>query len=137
VVGSVLESNLQAGCIAVDVEVGGTPPCINPAHADYAQWVLVGEPASWCGATQCSGNADDAKEQIGKGQFLVGYNDIAILLEGFGKAYTNQGWIAADFTRTDEQIGKGRFRVGYADINVLLAYFGKADGLVPANCSRY
>jgi len=136
VVGSVLESNLQAGCIAVDVEITGEGPCIDPAHPDYAEWVAVGQPSSWCAPSQCYGDADGQQEQIGKGMFSVGFNDITILLAGFNKPDTDANfasWIAADFTRDAEQIGKGMFRVGFNDINVLLANFNKA--VVPTDCN--
>lgn len=114
----------------------GEPECIAPDHADYAQWELVGKPDSWCAPSQCYGDADGQKEQIGKPFFSVGYNDINILLAGFKQNYSDpitNPWIAADFDRQSEQIGKPFFRVGYNDINILLAYFKQAT--VPTDCN--
>ena len=56
---------------------------------DYAEWVTVGKPDSWCTDRQCHGEAEtpDATEVIGKGTYWVGYNDIAVLLAGFKQAY--------------------------------------------------
>ena len=103
---------------------------------DYAQWVTVLKPDSWCTPRQCHGDADNAQEVIAKGTYWVGYNDINILLAGFKQAYVNpvsSPWIAADFDHASEVIAKGTYRVGYADINVLLAYF--KQGTVPADCN--
>jgi len=102
---------------------------------DFAQWTLVGKPISWCTATQCHGDANDAVETIGKGSFRVGYADLNILVAGFSKVYVDpvaSPWIAADFNHAAEPIGKGSFRVGYADLNVLVNYFSKAG--VPTDC---
>jgi hypothetical protein len=127
VVGSVLTSNLPQTAVVKFTTVCYTGP-------DLATWVAVGSPASWCTPRQCHGDADNAKETIGKGSFWVGYNDINILLAGFKGAYTNQAWIAADFDHKTEVIGKGTFRVGYNDINVLLKYFKAADTAIPGDC---
>jgi len=127
VVGSVLTSNLPQTVVVKFVTVCYTGP-------DQADWLAVGQPTSWCALRQCHGDADNAKETIGKGSFYVGYNDINILLAGFKGTYTNQAWIAADFDHKTEVIGKGTFRVGYNDINVLLKYFKAADAAVPADC---
>lgn len=96
---------------------------------DQAAWVAMGEPESWCADYQCYGDANNAMERIGRYDVPVGYADITILLEGFGKVYNGdpiaQPWIAADFTHSLERIGRYDVPCGYADINLLLAGFGK------------
>ena len=112
--------------------ISGPVGCVGAA--DLAEWQALGEPQSWCADTQCNGDADDAEEQIGRNMRRVGYNDIAILLAGFNKAYAvGDAWIAADFTRTQEQIGRNQRRVGYEDIAVLLANFNQA--VVGTDCN--
>ncbi|MBN1818363.1 MAG: hypothetical protein JW828_13465 [Sedimentisphaerales bacterium] len=134
-----LESNLQAGCITVDVN-GWETHCDcyrRSVPGDYEEAVSVGCPVSWCASSQCYGDANGQEEQIGKGMFTVGFKDINILLEGFGKAYSGyanaQSWIAADFDHRAEKIGKGFFRVGFNDINILLEWFAKPN--VPNDCN--
>lgn len=123
-------SALDADCAHLDI-VGG--PCYT--GPDLTEWQNLGSPASWCTDTQCHGDANNATEQIGKGFYSVGYQDINILLGGFATAYVDpvsSPWIAADFDHGQEQIGKGFYRVGYNDINVLLAWFANAG--IPADC---
>ena len=103
---------------------------------DLAQWTLVGEPDSWCAASQCYGDADGATEVIAKKTRTVGYNDIDILVAGFNQIYVDPvttPWIAADFDHAAEIIAKKSRRVGYDDIDVLLLYFNQA--IVPADCN--
>lgn len=126
----ITEINIQAEQLIVIGEI----ECIPSTNASYAQWVTVGKPESWCNKRQCNGDADAAQELIGKFQRWVGYNDIAILLQGFNTAYTGtETWIAADFDRNQELIGKFQRRVGYNDINILLQYFNTAT--VPDTCN--
>ena len=104
--------------------------------SDYAEWVAVGRPASWCKPFQCHGDANGAFDRMGKCGSQIGYGDINILLAGFDKPYSGdpvvQPWIAADFDHRAEKIGKGAYRVGYKDISLFLAWFRKSN--VPADC---
>ncbi len=144
VVGSTLVSNLSTAPIVLPVVF----ECFDLGHADYAEWDIVGKPDSWCNPRQCHGDANNAKEAIGKGTFYVGFADVDILLVGFNKPYSGSPdvdgddpdalpdtWISADFSRTSEAIGKGTFRVGFVDVDILLTYFNKIDELVPADCN--
>lgn len=105
---------------------------------DLAEWIAMGKPESWCGLRQCHGDADNKKEQIGKGSYWVGYHDINILLAGFAQHYKGdpiaQPWIAADFNHKIEPYGKCYTRIAFQDINILLKYFAKPDALVPGDC---
>jgi hypothetical protein len=139
---AITENADRGGIIATDgtpldisSQIGGQidPEGCTYTGPDQTEWVAVGSPASWCGVSQCHGDADDAFETIGKGSFAVGYNDIDILLAGFNTAYTiGDYWIAADFDHAAETIGKGTFRVGYNDIDILLAWFNTTS--VPTDC---
>jgi hypothetical protein len=105
------------------------PECIPTTNPSYAQWVAVGKPLSWCNPRQCNGDANGATEVIGKGSFWVGPADLAILVSGYAKAYSDpvtNPWISADFSRSAETIGKGSFRVGTQDLNILVANYAKA-----------
>lgn len=126
--------------IFVDCNYIPPPPpdigCIPSDHPDYAEWVLMGEPNSWCGSgRQCHGDADGAEELIGKNWFWVGFNDLTVFLSGFQQGYTDpetHPWIAADFDHAEELIGKNWFRVGFNDLNIFLANF--QQGVVPDDC---
>ncbi|MBN1818362.1 MAG: hypothetical protein JW828_13460 [Sedimentisphaerales bacterium] len=103
---------------------------------DQSPWDSVGRPESWCNPSQCYGDADGQMEKIGKGYFRVGFNDISILLEGFGY-FSNpyaKPWLAADFDHGSEMVGKGRIHVGFKDINILLEWFAKPN--VPTDCNQ-
>jgi hypothetical protein len=104
---------------------------------DYAEWVEVGKPSSWCNDYQCHGDANNATETYGRGSVTrVGYDDIAILIASF-KNDGNAGFdLAADFNHASETYGRGSVtRVGYDDVNVLLYHFKDANGLIPGDCN--
>lgn len=138
---SVSENALRGGIVLTDgsndAGSGSGPITTGACYTgpDVAQWNLVGQPDSWCYVSQCHGDANGATEIIAKQTRTVGYDDIAILVDGFNKAYTDpvtNPWIAADFNHASEVIAKQTRRVGYDDINVLLAWFNTAG--VPADC---
>ncbi len=78
---------------------------------------------------------------MGKCITQIGFNDIAVLLNGFCKPYNGdpaaQPWISADFDHSEERIGKGFFRVGYNDIQILLEHFASPLGVDENGCYRY
>jgi len=136
VVGSVLSSTMPP----VTRVTFAVLPCIAATNASYAQWVAVGKPDSWCNKRQCHGDANNAKDKVGKLFYYVGFGDVNVLLAGFAKNYGGDPavdtWIAADFDRTTDKVGKLFYRVGFDDVNVLLAYFAKADASVPDDCNN-
>lgn len=114
---------------------------------DYAEWVIVGKPSSWCADYQCHGDSTNSTEVIGRYTRIVGYRDVDVLLLGFDEAYsgdpaldgTDDGsepdeWISADFNHIPETIGRYSRRVGYRDMDVLLHYFDNANGAPPGDC---
>jgi hypothetical protein len=99
-------------------------------------WNAVGKPDSWCWYHQCHGDADNATETFGRNQVWVGQNDIAVLMSGLRKAYTDphtNQWISADFDHMSETFGRNQVRVGQNDIAVMMVYLRK--GTVPADCN--
>ena len=109
--------------------------CIPSTHPDYPEWVLLGKPPQWCAPNQCYGDADGLTEPAGRSTVAVGFVDIAVLLDGLGKAYVDPvttDWIGADFTRSAEAAGRSTVRVGFLDINVLLLNLGTTP---PGDCN--
>jgi hypothetical protein len=126
------------GCFAI---TDGVVECFPACHPDYAEWLSVGSPTSWCGQfKQCHGDADGADEAFGRGNFVaVGSLDVSSLLVGFNdNTYVDPAtdpWIAADFDHAAEAFGRGNFvRVGSLDVGILLANFNVATASVPADC---
>lgn len=110
--------------------------CFDSAHPDYAEWVAVGKPDSWCYKYQNYGDADGKCN----GNDFVGYarvreEDLTILVSGWKvEDYVDEAthpWIAADF---DRKLNGNDF-VGYArireeDLTILVANW-KNDALIP------
>ncbi len=124
---TIVESN--GPCVA--------PDCFPSSDPNYGQWVSVGKPASWCGSNlrQCHGDADNATQLVGKSNYWVSPNDLAILVAGWEKAYTNPTacpWISADFDHKGQVVGKSTYRVSPNDLAILVQYWEKAT--VPNNC---
>jgi subtilisin family serine protease len=119
------DSCLITGCFASD-------------HPDYAKWVTVGQPASWCNPRQCHGDADGIQNTFGRGSLAwVSTEDAAILVQGYKQPYSGEPtvdpWIAADFDHTENTFGRGSgARVSVEDIDILLTYY-KMHG-VPDDC---
>jgi len=103
------------------------PPCFPRGHPDYAEWVLVGRPDSWCYPRQCHGDTDGLQFQVGKAYYYVNYVDLDIFLDGFAQIEyvdpVTDPWIAADFNHQLDLIGKCVFRVGYGDLDIFVANF--------------
>jgi len=130
-----ITSNLSLGPIRL---IPGHP-CVHATNPSYGQWVAVGKPESWCNPRQCHGDANNAKDKVGKLSYYVGFGDVHVLLAGFAKTYSDPSrdtWIAADFDRTPDRVGKLYYRVGFDDVNILLAYFAKPDAQVPPDCNN-
>jgi hypothetical protein len=114
--------------------------CFPSDHPDYAEWVLMGRPTSWCYPRQCHGDADGMHEADGEDQVAVGQNDLDILNEGWKKKYEDDPyyfhfWIAADFDHAEEGDPKtGYHRVHSSDLNVLITYWKQPDANVPEDC---
>jgi hypothetical protein len=129
----VLESTAEATVNYSGCHIGVADCYTGP---DYAEWVNVGKPDSWCTANQCHGDADGIKNPVGHGSFWVADPDIVILLSGYKQAYSDpvtDPWISADFNHTNDAVGHGHFRVSDADIAVLLWYY-KDTHVPPGDC---
>jgi len=120
VVGSVLESNLQEGCIEVAVTVTAEE-CMKTSHPDYDTWVAVGKPDCWCYAKQCKGDAD-GKAQV-NGVLAVFTDDLAIFLGAYGQPTLPEGGICADFDHQAQV--NGVLRVFTDDLAIFLANYGQ------------
>lgn len=133
------------------VRIGGgavTPVINNPfpiaddvcyKAADKAEWEAVGKPESWCRATQCHGDADGLKYNMGFNQFTwVGPADVAALVAAYrvrvGQAGEN---LACDFDHQKFNMGFNQFtRVGPADVAVLVQYYRMRVGVMPEDCNQ-
>jgi len=116
--------------IGCRVEFGG--PCFPPGHDDYAEWLTVGEPDSWCHLRQCHGDTDNLKFKVGKYYYYVNYTDLNTFVDGFATDYPSPAthddtitysWISADFNHQLDKVGKFYYRVGYGDLDIFVANF--------------
>lgn len=120
-----------------DVNIDDGPgPCFPSDHPDYDEWVLVGEPNSWCYTYQCYGDADG--KQGGdpfSGYFYVEYADLNALIASWKKPTTDPAFdISADFSRSEDgDPFSGYFRVEYKDLNIVIANWKDDSGLA-ADC---
>lgn len=120
--GVVLEDGTVAtvdvtGC---DVEVGG--PCFPEAHPDYAEWLSVGSPDSWCYPRQCHGDSDGQQEQVGWFWYYVAFDDLNIFIDGWQNGNdTDPNVLAADCSHSKEQVGWFWYRVAFDDLDILIA----------------
>ena len=110
--------------------------CFDSAHADYAEWVAVGKPESWCYIYQCYGDADG----IRNGNPISGYArvmmaDLNILIPAWKKPVGDPAEnLAADFNRTlDGNPISGYSRVMMNDLNILITNW-KDDAGISADC---
>ncbi len=117
----------------IGCHVDGCPEgCFPPGHDDYAEWLAVGEPDSWCISRQCHGDTDDLKFKVGKYYYYVNYTDLNTFVDGFATEYPESAthadtetypWISADFNHQLDKVGKFYYRVGYGDLDILVANF--------------
>jgi hypothetical protein len=131
------------------VPEGGPLDEFDYTHPDYAEWVAVGKPISWCYKYQCYGDADGMRN----GSPFTGYSrvrveDLNILISGWEvQGYVNPAthpWIAADFDRTlNGSPFTGYSRVRVEDLNILVTHW-ESDALIPGigvpgdpNCGAY
>ncbi len=128
VVGSVLTSNLP---ITVKVMPAGEVKCVKPDAPFFAAWQSFGEPACWCYARNCKGDADGKSQ----GNAITGFayvfsNDLNVLIAGWNIKEAPKGpgimsipnAVCADFNR-DQQGNAitGFARVFSNDLNILIA----------------
>jgi hypothetical protein len=124
--GVVLEDSTTPGAtmnpISVNVVYGGP---------DYLEWHNVGDPPSWGNLRQCHGDADNAQDDLGWGQYAwAGPGDVTLM----GLAYRallgspNEN-LACDFDHEAFDMGWGQFtRCGPGDITVMAAYYRMVTG---------
>ncbi len=124
--------------VVVDLNI--IPECFPSSDPNYGQWVSVGKPSSWCGSNrrQCHGDADNTLNFVGKGAYWVAPNDLAILVAGWEKPYTNPTacpWIAADFDHKAQTVGKSSYRVSPNDLMILVRNWERESlNEPPADC---
>lgn len=94
--------------------------CFPSCHPDYAEWVAVGKPDSWCYPRQCHGDADGQTEQPGKVVYWVGYNDLTVFINCWQDKLGLPASLPADFDHDTEQPGKVVYRVGYNDLYIFI-----------------
>jgi len=106
--------------------------CFDSAHPDYAEWVLVGKPDSWCYKYQCYGDADGKRN----GNIVVGYarvraEDLSILISAWKKPIGDPAEdLAADFDRKlNGNIVVGYSRVRAEDLSILITNWKDDSGI--------
>jgi hypothetical protein len=127
VVGSVLTSNLPISAVVNFAVI----KCVKADAPFFAAWQAFGEPACWCYARNCKGDADGKSQGLAAtGIWYVGTNDLNILVAAWQVKESPKGpgvlsitnGICADFNR-DQQglVATGVWRVGTNDLNKLVA----------------
>jgi len=131
------------------VDYTASSGCMPKAHADYAEWLSVGEPNCWCAmfnCRQCHGDADGQSQ--GKSNYWVSTYDAEVfnaaknktLAEIIGQTITvNPGGaqekvvelICADFDHKAQ--GKNEYRVSTYDAEIFNANKNQAN-LPDCNC---
>jgi hypothetical protein len=107
--------------------------CFPHANPQFAKWIALGKPASWCYLRQCHGDATGSTEGGGKNPTVwVGGADLAIVATawhttGPGDVNVNGDTkfnAAADFDHKTEGGGKNpTYRVGGADLSIIALYW--------------
>jgi hypothetical protein len=136
----IVQLNTKRGGIVMEdgnspssVNLSGTTcgGCFPTDHADYNDWLAVGEPDCWCGSgRQCHGDAnDDVAGDSKQGYWYVGATDLEIFIDawkvkespqGPGIASVDKG-ICADFAH--DLVGdskQGYWRVGATDLEIFI-----------------
>ena len=108
--------------------------------AEYAEWVSLGEPNSWCNVRQCYGDTDKVESTFGNppppmfpwAKSWVTVEDLQIVVNGYELPYGGNPevdtWIAADFNRQENTFGNppppmfpwAKARVTVEDLQVLV-----------------
>ena len=88
--------------------------CLPECHPDYAEWVNVGMPASWCYARQCRGDADG----LATGSPIAGYtyvdiNDLTALMSSYLVKEPPEGPGIIDFSADFDHRASGSPYIGY------------------------
>lgn len=158
---SIAKNTARGGVVMEDPNTDADPhlvgctvatKCFPSCHPDYAEWVSVGEPNSWCYLRQCHGDTDNNESEYGppapfmfpQPKAWVTVEDITVLLAGYKQPYGGNPsvdtWIAADFNHDSNEYGptapfmfpQPTARVTVEDINILLTYYKAA--VVPTDC---
>ncbi len=105
--------------------------CLPECHPDYAEWLSVGAPESWCFPRQCRGDTDGLFEgtMLG-GRYYVGQLDLALIISAWSVKEPPYGpglsieQFAADFDhRKSGSPYTGYTRIGTNDYCIFLEYF--------------
>jgi hypothetical protein len=108
--------------------------CFPSGHPDYAEWVSVGKPDSWCIERQCHGDADGLQEQVGFFSYYVAFDDLDALIDNWQTNPTSDPGLSADFSHSTEQVGFFTYRVAFGDLSLLLDNWQSNPD---ANCLDY
>ena len=120
---------------------------------DYAEWVTVGKPDSWCNPRQCHGDADGLENTYGSApppivpwpKSWVTKEDLTILVSGYqDQNYVDPAtdpWISADFNHQENTYGSApppivpwpSARVTKDDLTILVGYYQDQSG-IPTDC---
>jgi hypothetical protein len=106
-----------------------------PGMYDYAEWVSVGMPDSWCYPRQCHGDADGKVQGPPPPGWWVYTNDLALVATYWKKPWPVAGpnQLCADFDhRRAGSPFTGYWRVGASDVCKIKVWFGL--GAVPVDC---
>jgi hypothetical protein len=138
-----------AGATSVPMVFDCFPSC---RSGEYAEWVSVGKPDSWCNVRQCNGDADGIENEYGpppppiltRPKAWVAYEDLQFLVAGYKSPYGGDPevdtWIAADFNRQENEYGpppppiltRPKARITTEDLQILVAYYKNPS--VPTDC---
>ena len=150
--GIVLEDGSSATVPITPLTICAVAECFPSCHPDYAEWVAVGRPDSWCNVRQCYGDTDNVESNYGSApppimpwpKAWVTVEDLSVLVAGYKQSYGGDPlvdpWIAADFNRQENNYGSApppimpwpKARVTVEDLSILVAYY-KASS-VPVDC---
>lgn len=117
------------GCKAVCAE----PPCFPDTYSTYGDWVTLGEPACWCAAYHCDGDADGLTETLSK--YRIYGDDVALVAANWKKKIDDVTLDpCADIDHKSETLSK--YRVYGDDIAIIASNWKKKDADLPGDCPR-
>ncbi|MCK5611646.1 right-handed parallel beta-helix repeat-containing protein [Candidatus Pacearchaeota archaeon] len=134
--GNQIDIDSQPREMVVSVDIGADEAAYLPSsHADYSEWVAVGQPACWAYQRQCCGDADGAAQ--GKFNYWVHTLDLDVLTAAWnktfaeidGQTYNGVELICADFDHAAQ--GRAQYRVSTGDLDILSTYWQINDGPDP------